>query len=587
MKIIIYFGTLYLAYFASLLANGQALPDYWTNQKKGRYTVGFKSLCVFDTTRRYDLACGDSTRKVKKNGRPILINIWYPAKRTKDTTVLKIKDYFDFPADDDTELFFTKLKAFQFQYAKLYSIDGNMKEENFGGDLSQYQKIKVAAFESYLSSNTIAHRNAKPEKGEFPVVIYHQGIGGTMDENNYLLEYLASNGYIIVTSAFQESDGLGHSDGWNIGTGDQQATFDDINFIIEYIKQHKLSDSNKIFLMGHSYGANSSISFVGQGHKSVNGLIPLDSDFGYELHSFYPPQYNPLVQDRLKFYTLPIFCVGRKEAHFKMIDSLSLSTRYYLTIPGMRHNDFTSQGAIGRYYCLPYIKEQQLYKQVTENYLTLCGDVLQFLNSNKNKILEKNDIHLNDGWEFAFSRPGEKLPFNKPYDESTQTCPTISQLLDLFYTSGLKKSEKIYTQCTDSTFKQDETLLTILDALCFDTKADTVIAYLTWMHDQKRAENNLRDIFLIVSNNTLFDTGNGFHFSKADSIYHWMIGNFSSNKYGYMGRLLVSFYTDSKDKDFYCKKILEIEPDFETTVAPSFFDRKVRNVVQDYVKKSQ
>jgi hypothetical protein len=590
MKTIMYLTALYLACFTSIFADSQSLPDYWTNLKKGRFTVGFKSLCVFDTSRDYDLACGDSTAKLKakKIGRPILINIWYPAKRTNDTAVLKIKDYFDFPADDNTVLFFTKLKAFQLQYSKLYSVDGNMKEKDFAGDLSLREKAKIAAFESYISSKTIAHKNAKPEDGAFPVIVYHQGLGGTIDENALLLEYLASNGYIVINSAFQRTNGSGFADGWNTGTGDQRATFDDINFIINYVKQHNLSGSKKIFLMGHSYGANSSIGFPGQGHKNVDGIIPLDSDLGYVLYSFYPAQYNPFVKDKLKFYNIPVFCVGRKEAHFRMVDSLSLSKRYYLTIPDMRHNDFTSQGAIGRYYCFPYIKEQQLYKQVTGNYLSMCSNILRFLSSyTKNGTgLGKKDIHLYNGWGFETSNPGEKLPFNRPFDESTQKCPTISQFLDLVYNSGLKKSGEIYTRCTDTSFKNNETLMNILDALCFDSKADMVIEYLNWMNEQKVAENNLKDIFSMISYNSLFNSGNGFHFEKADSIYNWMIENFSANKYGYMGRLLVSFYTKGKDQEFYCKKILELEPDFQNTKTQSFLEQTARNVIQDYLKKN-
>lgn len=588
MKTIKQLSVFFLTCFGSIFANSQSLPDYWTALKKGQFAVGFKSFCVFDTSRNYDLSCGDSTVAIKKKpGRPILMNIWYPAKRTSDTTVIKIKDYFDFPADENTALFFAKLQAFQFQNSQLYSINGNMKR-SYAGDSSSLGQAKTAAFENYLSSGTIAHRNVPAANGEFPIIIYHMGIGGTIDENSLLLEYLASNGYIVINSAFEKADGSGYADGWSVGTGDQRATFDDLNFIINYCKQHNISKSRKIFLMGHSYGANSSISFIGEGHKNVDGIIPLDSDFGYELYNFYPPKFNPFVKDKLRFYNIPIFCIGRSEAHFRMIDSLSLSKRYYLTIPNMRHNDFTSQGAIGRHYCLPYVKDKQLYQEITENYLHMCSDVLLFLiNCSKNDAgLIKKDTHVYQGWTFNFSKPGEKLPFNRPFDESKQNCPTISQFLDLFYHAGLKKSEKIYTQCTDTSFKKTETLLTVLDALYSDSKADTVIAYLSWMNEQKLAENNLRDIFLNVSFSSLFDSGNGFHFEKADSIYSWMIESFPTNKYGYMGRLLVSNYTHREDKDFYCKKILEIEPNFENNKAQSFFDQIARNIIQEY-KKTQ
>jgi hypothetical protein len=87
----------------------------------------------------------------------------------------------------------------------------------------------------------------------------------------------------------------------------------------------------------------------------------------------------------------------------------------------------------------------------------------------------------------------------------------------------------------------------------------------------------------MVSTNSLFNSGNGFHFNKADSIYKWMIENFPASKYGYMGRLLVSHYTKGRDIEFYCKKILEVEPNFATTKPQSFFEQIVRNVIQGYL----
>lgn len=588
MRILKCLGILCLYPFLSIPANSQSLPSYWTGLSKGPFAVGFKSLCVFDRERQYDLSCGDSTLKqtTKKLGRPILLNIWYPAKRTKDTTVVRVKDYFNFPEDNNTAIFFAKLKAFQFQYAKLYAINGNLKEKAYVGDSSLYEASKDTAFENYLSSTTLAHRNAPAMEGEFPVIIYHMGIGGTIDENSLLLEYLASNGYIVINSAFQQGDGSGFTDGWHVGPGDQRASFDDLNFIINYCEQLNLSKSKKVFLMGHSYGANTSISFIGEGHNNVAGIIPLDSDFGYQFYSFYPAKFNPFLKDKLQFFNIPIFCIGRSEAHFKMIDSLSLSKRYYLTIPNMRHNDFTSQGAIGRYYCMPYVKEKQLYKQVTGNYLYMCSKVLQFLNSySKTRAsFSKKDVHTESGWTFNVSNPGEKLPFNSPFDPSKQDCPTISQFLDLIYHAGLKEAGKIYSQCTDTSFKNIETLLTVFEALYFDSKADTVIGYLNWMNEQKLAVSNLQDIFLTVSFSSLFDRGDGFHFEKADSIYRWMIENFPNHKYGYIGRLLVSIYTKRNDNDYYCQKILEIEPGFGDSKRSSFLEEKARQFVNSYRK---
>lgn len=568
--------------FLSLTINAQSLPSYWSGIKKGSFAVGFKSLCVFDTSRKYDLACGDSVLKktTPQLGRPILLNIWYPAKKRNDTTVLKVKDYFEFPSDVNTKLFFSKLKAYQLEYSQLYTVNGNMKR-SYAGDSSLFEKSKAAAFEKYLSSNTLSHRNAAAAEGLFPVIIYHVGAGGTMDENNLLFEYLASNGYIVINSAFQESDGS-DPDGWNVGVGDQKATFDDLNFIISYTKKNHLSQSKKVFLMGHSYGANSALSFVGQGYKNVDGVIPLDTDFGYELNGFYPPEFNPLTQEKKKFYHhLPIFCIGRNEAHFRLVDSLSSSQRFYLTIPNMRHNDFTSQGAIGRFYCLPYIKDKPLYEGIIANYLEMCSEVLLFLNyySKTGSGFTKNNLHLAGGWTFAHEGPGKKLPGNRTFNTAVQNCPTISQFIDLVYYGGMEKSKIVYAKCTDTSFKKTENLLTVLYALYNDASAERIIAYLDWMNEQKAVADNMRDIFLTFSRSSLFNSGNGFHFEMADSMYNWMMQKFPSSKYGYLGKLLIGIYTKKDNKEFYARKLLEVDPDFENSKTTSSLERTAKQFI--------
>jgi hypothetical protein len=43
--------------------------------------------------------------------------------------------------------------------------------------------------------------------------------------------------------------------------------------------------------------------------------------------------------------------------------------------------------------------------------------------------------------------------------------------------------------------------------------------------------------------------------------------------------LLVSIDTKKDDKEFYCKKILEIEPDFENSKASSYFESKAKQFI--------
>jgi predicted alpha/beta-fold hydrolase len=232
-----------------------------------------------------------------------------------------LKDFFDFPSNESTAIFFKKLKEYQFQNSKVYAVNQNLSKYDIikEGDTSlagrDLKRGKI--FENYINSKTISYKNAQAIDGIFPLIIYHQGLGGTVDENYVLLEYLASNGYIVINSAFQVGDPTGYSDGWFVGVGEHEQTFADFNFIINYCKKNKISKSNKTFLAGHSFGANFAITYIGQGHKNVTGIIPLDSVFGYVINNFFPKKDNPFTQERIKYYhLLPIFCANRSEAHF-------------------------------------------------------------------------------------------------------------------------------------------------------------------------------------------------------------------------------------------------------------------------------
>jgi hypothetical protein len=403
-----------------------------------------------------------------------------------------------------------------------------------------------------------------------------------MDENFLLLEFLASNGFIVINSAFQDPDAA-----WDMGVGTLSATFEDFNFIINYCRENGILSSNKVFLMGHSYGANSSIAFLGVGREKVDGIISLDSDFGYALSGFLPTRYNPFIKERRKFYNIPIFCVGRSEAHFRMVDSLSLSKRYYLTMSNMKHNDFTSLGAIGRYYCIPYVKEKDKYELAQKNFLEMCPVILQFLieNSKNGANLSQRDVYKRDGWKFEVLNPGEKLPFNAPFDKSKAICPTISQFLDIIFKNGLNEARSVYAQCPDSVFNNGEDLINMLSTLFVDANIDTTIRYLNWLKELRIIENNLRYIFFEIANESIWDRGDGYHYDKADKVYKWMVESHPDNEYGYMGRLLVANYTGIRDIESYCEKIVEIDKNYQNRAGKSYEEDVILAIINEQLVK--
>lgn len=591
ITLLLFFKTFFFTQL--LILNGQTLPKYWGNLKCGKYTVGFKSICVFDTTRKYVLSCGDTSiaKQNKESGRPILINMWYPAIKAK-TSTLKIKEFFDFPSSEGTNVFFKKLNNFQFKNSKLYAVDENIRKKDFAStadtSIAERERKRNLIFEKYLHSPTISHRNAELIEGIFPIIIYHQGLGGTIDENYLLLEYLASNGYIVINSAFQVTDGSGYDVEWYTGVGDYEATFSDFTFIINYCKKNNITKSNQVLLTGHSYGANCALTYVGQGDQNVLGLIPLDSDYGYALNNFFPNKFNPFVNEKMKFYDeLPMFCVGRGEAHFRMLDSLKNSKRYFLTISEMTHNDFTAQGAIGRYFCMDYVVEKEKYERVRYNYLNMCKTILKFADAytKDRKNLKKKDITLFKGWKLEVSVKGEKSSLNASFDPTKNNCPTISQYIDIINNRGMDKMKETYSMCEDTTEKS-KLVPDIFDFLYENADSLKVFTYLDWMNNIGEAEKNLYNIYYTVFYLSFLDSGNGFNYKKAKPVYQWLINHFPNKKEGYLGMALYTLATGEGDTEYFCEKVLETDPNYLNVKNSSFWDEHNKEKIKNYLQKT-
>jgi predicted dienelactone hydrolase len=56
-----------------------------------------------------------------------------------------------------------------------------------------------------LAAPAYARRDAARAEGMFPVLLYSHGAGGTYEENSGMFEYLASYGYVVLSTAFPMS----------------------------------------------------------------------------------------------------------------------------------------------------------------------------------------------------------------------------------------------------------------------------------------------------------------------------------------------------------------------------------------------
>src|SRR5207344_3442975 len=118
--------------------------------------------------------------------------------------------------------------------------------------------------------------NVAPAPGKFPVVIYHPGLGGTFDDNAVAAEYLASHGYVVISSAYQAAD----SSILNIN-GDLSTSFDDLSYLLRHAATLPFADVSKVAAMGHSYGAQAVLGWRSRPNSPLDAVVFLDSTVEY------------------------------------------------------------------------------------------------------------------------------------------------------------------------------------------------------------------------------------------------------------------------------------------------------------------
>jgi len=119
-------------------------------------------------------------------------------------------------------------------------------------------------------------KDASPTPGLFPVLIYAPSFNAPAHENSDMLEFLASNGYIVISSA-------------DVGAHDRRMTHDldgveaqrgDISFLIGYARTLPQADMSHIAVAGFSWGGISNF-FAAARDSRIGALISLDGSARY------------------------------------------------------------------------------------------------------------------------------------------------------------------------------------------------------------------------------------------------------------------------------------------------------------------
>jgi tetratricopeptide (TPR) repeat protein len=355
---------------------------------KGTYNAGFTSQVLFDYAQNYPTAL-DSTNREGKYPKPIIINIWYPSLRSSSAP-MKVGDYLQFSSNDKN------ISKWLKKYQK-YNEEA-IAQYLFNRSSSKLDSLETSLFKSYLLSTTRAFRQAKPAQGRFPVVIFHQGAGASMEDNSTFYEWMASNGYVVVGSSFQWDDGS------SLAPGGTEQSMNDLAFLVQYVKTLPYADWSRMAMGGHSLGGQTA------NYAAVQGNFPFDAYFCLETTQEYHIDKSDLwkwvayVKQNAENASAPFLFISNPHAIHDVADRMKNINRYYVTIPDIGHNDFISQG-INKLYIKAKrsnsTETEQEYERARAQYQTVCNIILEFLNAH----LKGNG----DGWNVIVKSPHQNI----------------------------------------------------------------------------------------------------------------------------------------------------------------------------------
>jgi dienelactone hydrolase len=292
--------------------------------------------------------------------------MWYPAE-TGGSKPFAYREYFTVPPLPRYPRFASRLEQF---------LLDTLSEDLFRKKRSKLSSREGKFLEVLLSTPTRAHRNAAPGEGRFPVLLYHTGAAGSFEDNSVMCEYLASHGYVVITSAFPSADGRHESNNY----GGPETSWNDLSFLLEHARDLAFADVSNVGAIGHSMGAQYLLEWLGQPRSTLRAMVSLDTTLEYTPENYSGHRSLRKRLASLRPLEVPVLVAASAERHPNFATwNRYLPSRTDASIGYFRHGDFLLHGSQAR----AFSGEQA--SDVRRNYGRLVRVVGAFFDANLRK----------------------------------------------------------------------------------------------------------------------------------------------------------------------------------------------------------
>ncbi len=394
----------------------------WGSLEQGSYGVGFRTVFLYDQSRTFKTKYDESERKKEAtSARPIQIALWYPAKKSERAPKMLFAEYAYLVAREER---FGELTAAAKERGRTLlhkSLNRWLKEEVPDNKLAELLDMRTACI-----------KDAAPAKGRFPTMIVAQGASQSCFTHSIVCEYLASHGYVVVTSP-------------SMGTYTREITIDsrgtetqarDVEFIISYLHNISMADEEKLALAGFSFGG-SPLMIVPMRNTNIDALVSLDSFVGFQGVLPHLQQSPSFDIGRMKVPLLHVVQHTNPFLDSSLIDTLRYADRYIVRIKGLNHFDFSSLGMMSA--IIPGFVQNTRPNQ-RAGYEALAYYVLNFLDAVLKGDAAGKKFLMNGVEANGFSPDLLETSLKK----GIKAPPTVEEFADIIVTRGIAHAREVF-----------------------------------------------------------------------------------------------------------------------------------------------
>ncbi|MBA4055163.1 MAG: hypothetical protein C0490_10655 [Marivirga sp.] len=305
-------------------ANGQTYSQ-WGNLKPGKYGVGYKVNNLYDHGRSIQPKADFEGISSLQNALPVQVSMWYPTAVNANVTRMKYGEYVYLTLQKNN---FIPLNSEEKHRA--YDVIRTMAKVSSRVELSDEQMKAI------YDTPVAAVRDAPFASGKFPVVV--SGTDGGPHSLNILYEYLASLGYIVLSTPSIERDGTRQAN------APQKVLIDrigNLEFLVALANELPGADCTKMGVLGVNFDGMSALLYQMK-NMQCDAVVSIDGwegkGFGEETIRSSP--FFEANQLRVPYLTVqqhdpdPNFSNKLSQ---KLFDSFKYSNRYYYSLVGMNH----------------------------------------------------------------------------------------------------------------------------------------------------------------------------------------------------------------------------------------------------------